>query len=184
MRKIRFQVAARFVQPNLDITTPGEHPMPRVRIPTGRAASAPDQGFAIQDRTGGIFVSVVEDLGFAPRQQVRVTGELADDGFGLLMVIDVTDVKAHGRGPNVRPLPVATGAVEEATEGTLVTAPFGFTITLDDGSGDVHAFVCASTGIDVSGLSQGQTIEVTGFSGQFDDPEVNPRFQSDIKILD
>jgi len=33
-------------------------------------------------------------------------------------------------------------------------------------------------------LSQGQTIEVTGFSGQFDDPEVNPRFQSDIKVLD
>ena len=146
MRKIWFQVAARFVQPNLDITTPGEHPTPRVRIPTGRAASAPDQGFAIQDRTGGIFVSVEEDLGFAPRQQVRVTGELADDGFGLLILINVTDVKAHGRGPSVRPLP--------------------------------------STGIDVSGLSQGQTIEVTGFSGQFDDPEVNPRFQSDIKILD
>ena len=94
----------------------------------------------------------------------------------------------------MRPLPVATGAVGDATEGTLVTItgtitepivntpPFGFTITLDDGSGDVHAFVCASTGIDVSGLSQGQTIEVTGFSGQFDDPEVNPRFQSDIKI--
>ena len=170
-----------------------------VTVPSGACASsfAPlDQGFAIQDRTGGIFVSVEEDLGFAPRQQVRVTGELADDGFGLLMLIDVTDIKPHGRGPKVRPLPVATGALGEATEGTLVTItgtitepivntpPFGFTITLDDGSGDVHAFVCASTGIDVSGLSQGQTIEVTGFSGQFDDHEVNPRFQSDIRVLD
>ena len=48
-----------------------------VTVPSGACASsfAPlDQGFAIQDRTGGIFVSVEEDLGFAPRQQVRVTG--------------------------------------------------------------------------------------------------------------
>jgi len=170
-----------------------------VTMPSGACASSAaslNQGFAIQDRTGGILVSVEEDLGFAPRQQVRVTGELADDGFGMLVLTDVTDIKPHGRGPSVRPLPLATGEVSEATEGTLVTIrgtitepivntpPFGFTITLDDGSGDVHAFVCASTGIDVSGLSQGQTIEVTGFSGQFDDHEVNPRFQSDIKVLD
>ena len=169
-----------------------------VTVPSGTCASsaAPlNQGFAIQDHTGGIFVSVEEDLGFAPRQQARATGELADDGFGMLILTDVTDIKPHGRGPNVRPLPVATGEVGEATEGTLVTitgtitepiveAPtFGFTITLDDGSGDVHAFVCASTGIDVSGLSEGQTIEVTGLSGQFDNPEVIPRFQSDIKVL-
>jgi len=169
-----------------------------VTVPSGTCASsaAPlNQGFAIQDRTAGIFVSVEEDLGFAPRQQVRVTGELADDGFGMLILTDVTDIKPHGRGPSVRPLPLATGSVGEATEGTLVTitgtitgpiveAPtFGFTITLDDGSGAVHAFVCASTGIDVSGLSAGQTIEVTGLSGQFEDPEVNPRFQSDIQVL-
>src|SRR5262249_55555409 len=170
-----------------------------VTVPSGACASsaAPlDQGFAIQDRTGGIFVSVDEDLGFAPRRQVRVTGQLADDGFGLLVLIGVTDIKPHGRGPKVRPLPVATGAVGEATEGKLVTItgtitqpivnvlPFGFTITVDDGSGDVQAFVCASTGIDVTGLSPGQTIEVTGFSGQFGDNfEVDPRFQSDIEVL-
>ena len=106
-----------------------------------------------------------------------MTGQLADHGFGLLVLMDVTDIKPHGGGPKVQPLPVATGAVGEATEGELVTItgtitqpvvnvlPFGFTINVDDGSGDVHAFVCASTGIDVSGLSVGQTIEVTGFSG-------------------
>jgi hypothetical protein len=53
-----------------------------------------------------------------------------------------------------------------------------------DGSGEVHSFVCASTGIDVSGLIPGQTIEVTGFSGQFADSfEVDPRMQSDIRIV-
>ena len=48
----------------------------------------------------------------------------------------------------------------------------------------MHSFVCASTGIDVSGLSEGQTIEVTGFSGQYADAyEVDPRTQDDIRIL-
>ena len=76
-------------------------------------------------------------------------------------------------------LSVATGAVGEATEGKLVRItgtitqpivndlPFGFIVFIDDGSGEVHAFVCASTGIDVNGFSPGQTIDVTGFSGRF-----------------
>ena len=156
-----------------------------------------DQGFAIQDHTGGIYISTADNLGFAPRQQVRVTGKLADSVLpGLLVLIDVTDTKALGTGPKVQPLPVATGAVGEATEGKLVRVtgtitqpiindlPFGFVIFVNDGSGELHIFVCASTGIDVSGLSQGQTIEVIGFSGQFADHfEVDPREQSDIKVV-
>jgi uncharacterized protein YdeI (BOF family) len=154
-----------------------------------------DQGFAIQDHTGGIYVSVADNLGFEPRQQVRATGELADSN-GLLVLINVTNTKAHGKGPKVQALPVATGAVGEATEGKLVRItgmitqpvlndlPFGFIIFINDGSGEVHSFVSASTGIDVSGLSPGQTIEVTGFSGQFGASfEVDPRFQSDIKVI-
>ena len=169
-----------------------------VTVPSGAFSSSTfDQGFAIQDRTGGIYVSVPDNLGFSLRQQVRVTGKLADTVLpGLLVLVDVTEVKAHGSGPKVRPLPVATGDVGEDTEGQLVTItgtitqpiindlPFGFIIFINDGSGEVHSFVCASTGIDVSGLSPGQTIEVTGFSGMFaNDFEVDPRTQSDIRIL-
>ncbi len=169
-----------------------------VTVPSGAFSSSTfDQGFAIQDRTGGIYVSTPDNLGFAPRQQVRVTGELADTVLpGLLVLINVTEVKAHGSGPKVQPLPVATGDVNEETEGTLVRIegtitqpivndlPFGFIIFVNDGSGEVNVFVCASTGIDVSGLSQGQTIEVTGFSGQFADHfEVDPRTQSDIRVV-
>jgi len=167
-----------------------------VTVPSGAFSSSTfDQGFAIQDHTGGIYVSVADNLGFAPRQQVRVTGQLADSS-GLLILTNVTDIKPHGSGPKVQALPVATGAVGEATEGKLVRIrgtitqpivndlPFGFIIFINDGSGEVHSFVCASTGIDVSGLSPGQTIEVTGFSGQFADAfEVDPRFQDDIHIV-
>lgn len=167
-----------------------------VTVPSGAFSSSTfDQGFAIQDHTGGIYVSVADNLGFAPRQQVRVTGELANSS-GLLILINVTGIKAHGSGPKVQALPVTTGGVGEATEGKLVRItgtitqpifndlPFGFIIFINDGSGEVHSFVNASTGIDVSGLHQGQTIQVTGFSGQFDASfEVDPRFQDDIKVI-
>ncbi|HET8783040.1 MAG TPA: hypothetical protein VFM63_11525 [Pyrinomonadaceae bacterium] len=169
-----------------------------VTVPSGAFSSSTfDQGFAIQDQSAGIYVSTPDNLGFAPRQQVRVTGTLSDTVLpGLLVLVDVTAVKAHGSGPKVRPQPVATGDVNEDTEGSIVriTAtitqpiindlPFGFIVIVNDGSGELNVFVCASTGIDVSGLSPGQTIEVTGFSGQFADHfEVDPRFQSDIRIV-
>jgi len=168
-----------------------------VTVPSGAFSSSTfDQGFAIQDRTGGIYVSTSDNLGFTFRQQVRVTGTLADTVLpGLLVLVNVTDVKAHGAGPKVQPASVATGDVNEGTEGSLVhisgtitqpivnDLPFGFIIVVNDGSGDINVFVCASTGIDVSGLSQGQTISVTGFSGQFADHfEVDPRTQADISI--
>jgi hypothetical protein len=168
-----------------------------ITVPSGAFSSSTfDQGFAIQDRTGGIYVSTADNLGFGLRERVRVTGTLADTVLpGLLVLVDVTVDKTHHSGPKVQPQPVATGAVGEATEGSLVQItgtitqplvndlPFGFIIVVNDGSGDVNVFDCASTGIDVSGLSQGQTIEVTGFSGQFADHfEVDPRIQADIKV--
>jgi len=152
---------------------------------------------ALLFKTGGIYVNASIKPGLTVRQQVRVTGTLADSVLpGLLILVDVTETKVHGRGPKIEPLPVATGDVGEATEGKLVritgtitqptenNLPDGFTIFIDDGSGEVHSFVVASTGIDVSGLTPGITIEVTGFSGQFGDSyEVDPRFQSDIRVL-
>ena len=172
---------------------PSEMRLQQSEMLRGRASQA---GLGVQQpalvnrstlaHTGGIYVSVADNLGFAPRQQVRVTGQLADSS-GLLVLINVTDTKAHGSGPKVQPLPVATGAVGEATEGKLVRItgtitqpvfddmPFGFIIVINDGSGAVNSVVSASTGIDVSGLRPGQTIELTGFSGQFADHyEVDP----------
>ena len=169
-----------------------------VTVPSGAFSSSTfDQGFAIQDRTGGIYVSVPDNNGFTFRQQVRVTGKLADTVLpGLLVLVDVTEIKVHGSGPKVAPLPVATGDVGENTEGQIVKItgtitqpivndlPFGFIIFINDGSGEVHSFVCASTGIDVSGLSPGQTVEVTGFSGEFAGSfEVDPRTQDDIRVI-
>ena len=169
-----------------------------VTVPSSKFSSSTfDEGFAIQDNTGGIYISTVDNNGFAPRQQVRVTGTLAEVVLpGLLVVANVTAIKTLGTGPKIQAQPIATGDVGEDSEGTLVRItgtitqpivddlPFGFIVVVNDGSGEVNVFVCASTGINVSGLSPGQTIEVTGFSGQFADQyEVDPRSQADIRVL-
>jgi hypothetical protein len=167
-----------------------------VTVPSGAFSSSTfDEGFTIQDRTGGIYVSIVTNPGLAPRQQARVTGQLADNGFGVLTVVvaDPSDVKVHGKGPKVEPRWVPTASIGEATESLLVQVvgtlvgpiepdpPFGTILHLDDGSGPIRIFVCTSTGIDLSGLAPGQQVSVTGLGYQFIDYEVDPRFQSDIR---
>jgi hypothetical protein len=157
-------------------------------------SSSFDKGFAVQDHSAGIYVSVAVDLHIVLRTRVRVTGELRDrSGLLILVPADPGQVRVHGKGPKVRPALLATGAVNESSEGSLVRVvaritqapvsdlPFGFIFHVDDGSGDLTIFVSTQPGIDLSGLAVGRRVSVTGFSGQFDTHyEINPRFQSDI----
>jgi len=166
-----------------------------VTVPSGAFSSSSfDEGFAIQDGTGGIYVSVATNLGLAVRQRVLVTGQLVDS-FGLLTLVPAadSDVEAEGHGRAVRPLWVRTGSVGPANQGLIVRVvgvitqpvepdpPFGSKVFVDDGSGPIRIFVNTSTGIDVSGLEQGQLLSVIGFSSAFNDPEIDPRFQSDLR---
>jgi hypothetical protein len=166
-----------------------------VTVPSGAFSSSSfDEGFAIQDETGGIYVSVATNLGLAVRQRVLVTGQLVDS-FGLLTLVPAadSDVEAEGHGRGVRPLWVRTGGVGPANQGLIVRVvgvitqpvvpdpPFGSKVFVDDGSGPIRIFVNTSTGIDVSGLEQGQLLSVIGFSSAFNDPEIDPRFQSDLE---
>jgi len=167
-----------------------------VTVPSGLFSSGGslDQGFAIQDRTGGIYVSVATNLGLTLRQRVLVTGQLADsNGFLILVPASTGDVEVHGRGPRVEPLWLRTGSVGPANQGLLVRVvgvitqpvapdpPFGNQVVVDDGSGPLRIFVNTSTGIDVSGLAPGQLLSVTGLSDEFNTPEIDPRFQSDLR---
>src|SRR5258708_5307418 len=99
----------------------------------------------------------------------------------------------RGPGRRIQPRWVLTGSVGPANQGLIVHVvgtitqpvepdpPFGSKIFVDDGSGPIRVFVNTSSGIDVSGLAQGQTLSVTGFSSVFNDPEIDPRFQSDLR---
>jgi hypothetical protein len=164
-----------------------------VTVPSGTFASSFfDEGFAIQDPTAGIYVSTADNLGLRFRQEARVTGTLADSG-GLLVIIPTSDsdVTVRGRGAFVLPRFSRTGAIGEGTEGLIVVvagritrleddAPFGQKVFVNDGSGEIRVFVNTGANIDVSHLHVGQPVVVTGFSGQFIDYEIDPRFPTDL----
>ncbi len=164
-----------------------------VTVPSGVFASSFfDEGFAIQDPTAGIYVSMADNLGLRLRQEARVTGTLMDSG-GLLILVPSSDsdVSVRGRGAVVLPRFVRTGAIGEATEGSIVLVagritsleddePFGQKVFVDDGSGQIRVFINNGANIDVSHLHVGQPVVVTGFSGQFGDYEIDPRFPSDL----
>jgi hypothetical protein len=167
-----------------------------VSVPSGIFSSGgpEDQGFAIEDRTGGIYVSVATNLGIHLHQRVRVTGQLVDSNGELILVPASTgDVDVHGRGRRVAPLWIRTGSLGAANQGLLVRVvgvitgplqpdlPFGIQLFVDDGSGPARIFVNTSAGIDLSGLAPGQLISITGLSSAFDTPEIDPRFQSDLR---
>ena len=170
-----------------------------VSTPSGAFESSHgDKGFGVQDSSAGIYVSLPIDIGVAPGRRatprVRVLGTLTNS-FGLLMLVptDAAAVTRRGSGRRVRPEWAATGRVGKATEGRIIRVvgritegpasdlPYGFKLFIDDGSGKTQIFVNVQTGIDVRGLSVGDLVSVTGFSGQFEtQAEVEPRRPEDI----
>jgi hypothetical protein len=166
-----------------------------VTVPSGIFNSSfGDEGFAIQDATGGIYVSIADNLNIALQQRVEVTGALTENA-GLLTLVPAadSDVAVLGRGFRIRPHWERTGNVGPANQGLLVNVvgiitediepdpPFGNKITLSDGSKPIRVFINTSSGIDISTLAKGQLLSVTGFSSAFDTPEIDPRFQTDLR---
>lgn len=164
-----------------------------VTVPSG-SFSPNDEGFAIQFGHDGLYVH--ESLGgnYTLGQAVLVSGVVADS-FGQVRGINPTSITVFGTHPVPHAKRIATGDVNEDSEGRLVTVqatvvgaviddpPYGHIIHVDDGSGELTVFVYTGTGIDVSGIVPGAELRITGFSGQFiDHYELNPRFQSDIVV--
>ncbi len=170
-----------------------------VSVPSGRySASTFDQGFGLQDFTGGVYVSSAFSSGLTLWERARVTGVVGDDGFGVLVVRPASSANVV-RLPGLFPVlanPAATGAVGEATEGRLLRVegvvtqpvindlPYGYKVFIDDGSGEVQIFIPASTGINPFALpyvQPGKRIRAVGQSAQFlAEIEVLPRFGFDL----
>lgn len=171
-----------------------------VTVPSGIYSSSTfDQGFAIQDDTAGIYVSIATNPGLQLFRRVEVTGTLDDDGFGQLVLrpADPADIEVlHGLRREA-PEEVATGDVSEATEGLLVTVegtitrgptddlPFGYSVFIDDGTGETQIFIPASTGINpftIPWIQPGNKLRATGLGAQFlAQYEVLPRFRLDLR---
>lgn len=185
---------ARSQAPGAVVTVEGS-----VTVPSGDFASSTfDQGFVIEDETGGIYVSTSDNLNLNFHRRVRVTGAVGDNGVGLLILLPASpaDVQKLPGASRVEPLPVATGEIGENTEGLLVEVtgtitrpiiddlPFGYQVFIDDGSGETQIFICASTGINpfkIPFMEEGARITVVGSSGQFlAQYEALPRHRGDI----
>lgn len=186
---------ARLLEPGTRVTVEGS-----VTVPSGAFSSSTfDQGFALQDETAGIYVSVDDDSRLQFHRRVRVTGQVVDDGYGQLVLRPESSeaIEVLEGAQAVRPESSGTGAVGEATEGRLVQVvgrilrgptddlPYGYSLYIDDGSGEVQVFIPASTGINpfrIGYLRPGVTIRVTGLSSQFlANLEVLPRIVGDIQ---
>lgn len=170
-----------------------------VTAPSGIfATSTFDQGFGIQDETAGIYVSTADNPILHLGDKVRVTGVLADDGFGQLVLrpASLADVDELAGKKRVAPEAVATGDIGEGTEGSLMKItgtvtqiindiPYGYKVFVDDGSGETQIFFAASTGVNplaISFIQLGARITGVGFSTQFQAQyEILPRFPSDIR---
>jgi DNA/RNA endonuclease YhcR with UshA esterase domain len=165
-----------------------------VTVPSGDfSSSSGDQGFAIQDQTAGIWVSVAKNLHLRLGQKVQVSGTLGTSA-GKLQIASATVKPLAGKM-----LRVATGQVGAATlgyvitiEGTITAAgvtddlPYGYKLWLDDGSGSAQVYLNKSTDIDPKApyLKAGRRLRVTGFGNQYETTyEVDPRSRRDLTPL-
>lgn len=154
-----------------------------VTVPTGTFSS--DRSFALQDDTGGIYIFRQGGIGqsLTLGAEVCVTGRLAEyHGLLELMPRRPAEVVRIGRGTPPAAQVVRPGQVGKANEGQLVTitgiaSRFGERRFRVDGT---TIYVYEATGISLTGLRPGCRVTVTGFSGNYDGPQVWPRSQADI----
>ncbi len=158
-----------------------------------------EQGFAIQDATGGIYVSMTEKMDFALDTKVMVSGKLGQTAQQTVLSAAKADVSVGMGTQAVAAKAVKTGEVGESVEGQLIKisgkvsqapmddAPYGIKVYVNDGSGEVQVFVHLMAGkgvIDTSMLMLDQTVEVTGLGAQYETTyEVAPRIAGDLVTM-
>jgi len=172
----------------------------RVTVPSGAFGSANlDVGFAIQDVTGGIYVTAQETASLQVGDTIRVTGQLMNDGHGQQMLRLTDWDRSQQPLLPISPRVTSTAQAGRVLDGQIVTvrgqisqplkadAPYGDRLWIRDETGEIQIYIAKSTGIDpekLAYLTVGQMIEVTGFSSQFDEnDEVMPRSRDDLVAL-
>ncbi|WP_309891709.1 DNA-binding protein [Archangium sp.] len=165
-------------------------------VPGAFVSALGDEGFAVQDASGGIYVKVAQKLDLGLGTKVRVTGMLGEQNKLRILTSEPASVQKLSGTQQVSPRNVTTGGVDEAVEGSLVKvsgnitqtfqddSPYGYKLYINDGSGEVQVFVHVSAGFDpgmLRALTAGQRITVTGLAAQYETTyEVAPRQPSDL----
>ena len=149
-----------------------------------------DDGFALQDATGGIYVARALDQAIELGSRVRVWGTLAAPDKRV--TVEPTSLQITGPGSAPAPIEVATGDVGPATEGRLIAVrgrvagailddrPRGSKLYVNDGSGPCWCSSPRRRASTAHGTARGRSYASSGFSGRFH-TEVLPRGPSDIR---
>jgi DNA/RNA endonuclease YhcR with UshA esterase domain len=160
-------------------------------------SSFADYGFQLQDNSSGTYVSIKTDLHLTVGQKVRLTGKIAKTPLGFQMIeADEQSVQVLAGAGHTKPIDIATGKVDDSVGGRLIKitgtvtkpvdadAPYGFRVTIDDGTGVLIAYVSTSSGVDQSDFVVGQPIQMIGIAGTFgQQPQIYPRSSGDVKPI-
>ncbi len=164
----------------------------RVTVPSGTFYTAiTDQGFAVNDGTGGIFICTGEtDYRLRERRTVEIEGTVGEiHGMPCVVASQVDRIRR-------KELRLPTGNVPTSAVGSIVTvqgeilevradADFGTKVFIDDGTGEREVFIGANIA-QPRWLAEGNSIRATGFVAQFPDfgettPEVDVRSRRDFR---
>ena len=158
-------------------------------------SSFDDEGFQLEDRTGGMYITIKTDLHLIVGQKVRLSGKRTETALKF-QIIETDESHVHtvpGR-VHLKPIKIKTGNIVDDTVGRLIKViatvtkpvdevePYGFRVSMDDGSGEIIAYVSTSTGIAAQNFVPGQKMELIGIAGKFNDHyQIYPRSLADIR---
>lgn len=160
-------------------------------------SSFSDEGFQVQDKTGGMYITIKNDPHLIVGQRVRFTGKLTETRLKFQIIETVeSSVQVLSGTYLPKPIPVGTGKITEPIIGKLIKllgvvtravyeiAPYGFRFSVDDGTGETIVYVSTSTGISQKDIILGQKIELIGVAGEFNQRyQIYPRSPADVKLI-
>ena len=160
-------------------------------------SSFSDYGFQVQDQTSGMYITIKTDPHLAIGQRVRVTGKRSETALKFQIIeTDEKGVEVLAGTASPKPSAIATGKISEITIGNLIKisatvtkpvveiAPYGFRVPVDDGTGEIVAYISTSTDISTKAMIPGQRVELIGIAGQFNQTyQIYPRSPADVKLI-
>ncbi len=169
-----------------------------ITVPSGAFRSSfDDEGFQVQDKTGGMYVTIKTDLHLTVGQRVRLVAKVSETALKFqILETDEKGVQILSGTSHPKPVAVATGKIGEPILGQFIkiagnvtkpvveVAPFGFRVSVDDGTGETIGYVSTSTGISPKAFAVGQRVELIGIAGRFKDhSQIYPRSPADVKLV-
>jgi len=161
-------------------------------------SSFSDYGFQVQDKTSGMYITIKTDPHLTVGQMVRLTGKLTETALKFQIVeTDEKSVQVISVKSPPKPIALGTGQLTQGAIGKLIKisgtvskavddiAPYGFRFSIDDGTGEIIAYVSTSTGISPKDMTLGRRVELIGVAGEFNHRyQIYPRSSADVKLND